>query len=259
MKMYLLYLDDSGSAGNQKEEYFVLGGVAVPENSLRWISHELDKYAQEIGNQSSVDPRQIEFHASEIFSGKTTPWNFYKDKEQRKQIIINVLGVLSKAHSEVVAFACAVHKKSFPSDDPVVTSFEDLSSRFDIFLQRVSPGNSGQRGIMILDKSSYEAGLQSLTSAIRESGNRWGNQLRRIGEIPLFVDSNACRIVQLADHIAYSVFRRYNAGDISYFNIIESRFDMSDGRVHGLSHKQLINRNCTCPACITRPARAKVN
>jgi len=83
---------------------------------------------------------------------------------------------------------------------------------------------------MILDKSSYEAGLQSLTSSIRDSSNQWGNQLRRIVEIPLFVDSRACRVVQLADHIAYAVFRRYNANDLSYFNIIESRFDVSEGK-----------------------------
>jgi len=255
--MYLLYLDDAGSAGNPTEEYFVLGGVAIPENSLRWLSFELEKYAQVIGRQTSVDPKQIEFHASEIFSGKTAPWNFYKDKEQRKGIIIGVLNVLAKAYPTVVTFACAIHKKSYPSDDPVINAFEDLSSRFDLFLQRVSPDPNGQKGLMILDNSSYEAGLQSLTSSIRETGNRWGNQLRRICEIPLFVDSRACRIVQLADHIAYSVFRRYNANDITYFNNIETRFDMNDGVIHGLAHKQLINRNCTCPACITHPKRGR--
>ena len=256
--MYLLYLDDSGSSSNINEEYFVLGGVAVPENSLRWLSYELEKYAQEIGNKTSLDPKQIEFHASEIFSGKIAPWSYYKDKKERIKIICDVLNVLSCAYQSIVAFACAVHKKSFPSDDPVLTAYEDLSSRFDIFIQRVSPEDSGgQRGLIILDKSSYEAGLQSLTSSIRQSGNRWGNQLRRIGEVPLFVDSKASRIVQLADHIAYSVFRRYDANDLTYFNIIESRFDMCDGRIHGLVHKQLINKNCTCPACITRPTRIK--
>ena len=256
--MYLLYLDDSGSSKDSQHEYFVLGGIAVPENSLRWLSHELEKYAQVIGDQTSFDPKQIEFHASEIFSGRIAPWSYFKDKEQRKQIICNVLNVLSSAYPSIVAFACAVHKPSFPADDPVLTAFEDLSSRFDIFLQRVSPeDHGGQRGIMILDKSSYESGLQSLTSSIRESGNRWGNQLRRIGEIPLFVDSNACRIVQLADHIAYSVFRRYDANDLTYINIIESKFDMCDGKIHGLSHKQSNNRKCTCPACLTRPNRTR--
>jgi len=202
-----------------------------------------------------MDARQIEFHASEIFSGKTPPWSFYKNKEQRKDIILAVLNSLGRANPTIVAFACAIHKNSYPAHDPVITAFEDLSSRFDFFIQRVSPGDGGQKGIMILDKSSYEAGLQNLISSFRESGNRWGNQLRRIAEIPLFVDSQASRIVQLADHIAYAVFRRYNANDLTYFNSIESRFDASDGIMHGLVHKQLINRSCTCPACITRRDR----
>jgi len=40
----------------------------------------LKKYAQVIGRETSIDPKLIEFHASEIFSGKTTPWNYYRKK-----------------------------------------------------------------------------------------------------------------------------------------------------------------------------------
>lgn len=35
--MHLLYLDDSGSAENKNEAYFVLGGVCVPERNMRWL------------------------------------------------------------------------------------------------------------------------------------------------------------------------------------------------------------------------------
>ncbi len=66
--MYILYLDDSGSVGNQNEEYFVLGGVAVPEQSIRWLSHELEALAERL---EPTNARQVEFHASEIFSGRT--------------------------------------------------------------------------------------------------------------------------------------------------------------------------------------------
>ncbi len=253
--MYLLYLDDAGSATNPTEDYFVLGGIAVPENSLRWLSYEIEKLSQELAKKTSTDARKIEFHASEIFSGKTPPWDYFRVKEQRKDIILNVLNVLTKANSSIVAFACAVHKKSFPALDPVLRAFEDVSSRFDLFLQRISPGVGGLRGLIILDNSSYETGLQNLTAKIRESGNTWGNQLRRISEIPLFVDSQACRIVQLADHVAYATFRRYNANDITYFNCIENRFDHDGHVIHGLAHIQLINKTCTCPACITRRER----
>lgn len=43
--MHLLYLDDSGSAGNPTEEYLVLGGVSVFEAQADWITLELDKLA----------------------------------------------------------------------------------------------------------------------------------------------------------------------------------------------------------------------
>ena len=54
---------------------------------------------------------------------------------------------------------------------------------------------------------------------------------------PFFVDSRASRLVQIADHVAYSVFRRYNSGDAHYFDIIAHRFDTVDNVIHGLVHK----------------------
>jgi hypothetical protein len=50
--MYILYLDDSGSVANQNEAYFVLGGVAVPEQSIRWLSHQLDELALTLNSES---------------------------------------------------------------------------------------------------------------------------------------------------------------------------------------------------------------
>jgi len=246
--MFLLYLDDSGSVPNLTEEYYVLGGVCLPENSLRWLSHQLEQLAQRV---FPTAPRSVEFHASEIFGGRGSIWESF-NKPQRIQVIKDVLNILDQAHSEIRVFACAVHKRSYPNDDPVEKAFEDLSSRFDLYLRRLSTDEISQRGLIVLDTSSYENSLQSLANRFRQEGNRWGNQLRTLCEVPLFVDSQASRIVQLADHIAYAVFRRYNANDLTYFNCIESRFDQSEGVIHGLSHHQTYNRNCTCPACITR-------
>ena len=69
--MYLLYLDDSGSVSNPSEKYFVLGGVCVPEASVRWLGYELEKLAEDI---DPVNPRSVEFHAAEIFSGRRGVW-----------------------------------------------------------------------------------------------------------------------------------------------------------------------------------------
>ena len=130
-------------------------------------------------------------------------------------------------------------------------AFEDLCSRFDKLLWRLRDTGDNQRGMIVLDESTYETTLQKLARDFRTLGTQW-NVIRNIVDVPFFVDSQASRCVQVADHVAYSVFRRYQAGDTSYLDIIMSRFD-SDGRViHGLSHKQTSNLNCMCSACVSR-------
>jgi hypothetical protein len=247
--MYLLYLDDSGSASTVSEEYFVLGGVCVPEQSTRWLSHQLEQVALAL---PAANPAAIELHASETFGGRQE-WAKQLDRNQRIEIIKTVLRALDGAYADIVIFACAVHKQSFKDQDPVEMAFEEISNRFAIYLRRKTAEKSAnQRGLIVLDKSTYETSLQSLATKYRKDGNRWGNELREICEVPLFVDSKASRVVQLADHIAYAVFRRYNADDLTYFQCIEDRFDTNNAVIHGLVHLQKKRTNCTCPACLSR-------
>jgi Protein of unknown function (DUF3800) len=247
--VHLLYLDDAGSAKNPNEQYLILGGVAVYEAQAHWITTELDSLAASL---HPTNPNSVEFHASEIFSGRSVPWDGLI-REQRKEVIRNVLRVLTRSYDTCKAFACAIHKDSFPGKDPMELAFEDLTSRFDIYLNNLSISRERQRGLIILDESSYETSLQSLATRFRQLGTQWGG-IRHIADIPMFVNSKASRIVQLADHVAYATFRRYESGDASYFDIIAGRFYEAQGVVHGLAHKQLKDRNCMCPACITRRA-----
>lgn len=246
--MYLLYLDDSGSVKNKDEQYLVLGGISVFERQTHWLSQELEQLAARF---DSLSPNEVEFHASEIFSRRVSPWDGLT-REDARQTILDVLSVLARAHDGVRAFACAVHKASFPQADPMEIAFEQLCSRFDLQLRRFYNAGDPQRGIIILDESSqYETTLIRLARDFRSLGTRW-NVLRNIAEIPLFVESHVCRLVQLADHVAYAVFRYYNANDLTYFNVIGNRFDADQGRLHGLVHMQSVNPQCLCPACMSR-------
>lgn len=254
--MYILYLDDSGSVFNKHEDYLVLGGVCVHESAIHWLSEQLEVIASTI---HAAELRLVEFHAAAIFGGREGFWKQMPDRLHRIETIKRVLRVLDSARSfpPITLFACAVHKPSFPDHDPVELAFEDLTSRFSFFLQRASNLEKhpySHKGMLVLDKSTYEENLQNMVLKFRKEGNQWGNNLRNLCEVPLFVDSKSSRIIQLADHVAYSVFRRYNANDLTYYNCIESKFDRSEstGVIYGLTHKQLYNRHCTCPACITR-------
>ena len=245
--MHLLYLDDAGSAGNPKEDYLVLGGVSVYEAQSHWITRELDRMAEDI---DPADPHGVEFHASEIFSRRTHPWKSMSRGEARGTIK-SVLSVLAKAYDTARAFACVVHKASYPNQDPMEIAFEDLCSRFDRYLLRLRASGDKQRGLVILDESAHETTLQRMSVEFRTLGTRWG-VIKLLAETPLFVDSRASRVVQLADHVSYAVFRRYQAGDTQYLDLIGHKFDSEDGIVHGLAHKQVGNPDCTCIACMSR-------
>ena len=245
--MHLLYLDDSGSVKNATETYIVLGGISVHETQAYYITNELDKIAQSI---DAVNPGSIEFHASEIFARRTQPWNKLS-KEEAQGVIKAVLKVLVNSSNSTYAFACAIHKDSYPVEDPLHFAFEDLCKRFDMYLSKLQTEGDRQKGLLILDESSQETTLQNLAKEFRKTGTKWGN-IKHLADIPFFADSKASRLIQLADHIAYSVFRRYNWGDAQYFDIIASKFYSLDNVIHGLAHKQKTNPSCLCPACISR-------
>ena len=222
-------------------------GVSVFEAQSHWITQELDRLAEDF---NPADPHSVEFHASEVFSRRTQPWKGLSIDEARGTIK-SVLDVLATAYDTARAFACVVHKASFPNKDPMEIAFEDLCSRFDRYLQRLRAEGDRQRGLVILDESSHETTLQQMSVGFRTLGTRWG-VIRHLADTPLFVDSRASRVIQLADHVAYSVFRRYQSGDAQYFDRIAHKFDSEDGIVHGLAHKELGNPQCMCIACLSR-------
>lgn len=248
--MYLLYLDDSGSVPDPHQEYFVLGGLCLREDSVHWLTNRMDNYAKTV---SPENPNAVEFHASEIFGGRSFPWDALKNRDKRIQVIKDILCILNESRETTAAFACAVHEPSYPDQDPFLIAFEDLCTRFELFLNRIyhDAGRQNHKGMIIFDESSYENQIQKKAILFRQQGTRW-RVLRDIIEVPFFVDSKASRIIQMADHIAYAVFRYYNADDMSYFNCINNKFDEDQGVIHGLAHKQTNNSECLCPSCLSR-------
>lgn len=252
--MYLLYVDDSGSANDDSHDHVVLAGVAAFERQTYFLSTEMDRYAEELFPSYE---ESVEFHASEAFSANTEPWtkNNGKSPAEKKQPLLGVLDILAKAHESVCAFGCVVNKKNC-SGDPYETAFEQICNRFDLFLERINRDKEEeQRGLLIADESKYEKIFQSEMLRYRDEGNKW-RRLRYFAEVPLFVDSRASRMVQIADHIAYAIFRRYEKGDTSYLDRIVHRFDHEGYHLHGLVHRDSEEfYDCCCPACLSRKVK----
>lgn len=250
--MHLLYLDDSGSENNANENYLVLAGISVYEAQADYLSQKLHELALQI---KPSDPHSVEFHASEIYAGKTEPWKSMK-KEERRGVIKQVLKEFATSYETANAFACAVRKADFPQSNPMELAFEDLCSRFDRFLSNLQQEGNRQRGLIILDETSHETILLALAKNFRSVGTKWGN-IRQLADTPLFAASTSSRLIQIADHVAYATFRRYEGGDTSYFDIFVHRFYAHNGIVHGLCHKTMTDFNCMCPACLSRRNRDK--
>lgn len=244
--MHLLYLDDSGSVGNPADKHVILAGMAIHEKRGHWLSKSLNDLAHRVWPGSSA----LEFRGTDIRGGKKH-WRGI-GKADREKVYQEALGIVAASPKDSVRlFAAAVHKIACSPDDPMEFAFEQMCSRFDHFLTRLHRKGDTQRGLIILDKSSYETSLQGLAKDFAVDGHSWGH-LHNIAEVPLFVDSTATRLIQFADLIAHAVRRYYDAGDDSLFNIIKDRFDAEGGVVHGLIHHKLPEEACGCHYCRQR-------
>lgn len=241
-RLHLLYLDDSGSARNPEDRYVILAGVAVFERQPFWFSKQLDRLAAEISPEA---PDSVEFRGGDIITGRKH-WRKIP-KEQRLSVYDRALDILKNSR-EARLFGAAIHKAAVSPSDPIEYAFEQMCNRFDRFLGRLHRQNDTQRGLLVLDESSYETTLQNLARNFRTIGHRWG-QLYNMAEVPLFVDSKATRMIQFADLVAHGMRHNFEHGNSRYLDRIASKFDSEGGVTHGLVHIAPRDTQCSCLSC----------
>lgn len=252
-RMHILYVDDSGSVGNANERFFVLGGVAVFERGIFHLIQETDACiaAMRVGKIENV-----ELHGTDMYNGGRGVWKRVRTRASREAHINSALSLLLTPRAAVKLFAVVVDKVAVSPLDPVELAFEEICNRFNLYIRRInSQLNENQRGLIIMDENKNEKPLQALARRFRVGGGRWGS-FRCLAEVPLFVDSKSCRIVQLADLVAWSTFRKYEFQDGRFFDQLVPRFDSGDEVIHGLVHlRGRSTERCFCPACMTRELR----
>lgn len=229
--MNLLYVDESGSTIDPKQIFFVLAGICIFETQGHWINTELEKIAARF---NPGDSPSVELHGSPMLNGRGF-WRQFP-LPVRVKAMKDALQVFASSHRSNRVFACVVRKSAFPAKDPVELAFEQLSSRFDYYLRRLHRLNNPQRGIIIFDKSTYESTIQNLATDFRTIGHSW-DIVRNLAEVPLFIDSRASRLMQLADLVAYSIYRNYEHKDAQFFSIFTDRLDKHAGQIHGLCER----------------------
>lgn len=249
--MHLLYLDESGGAKETDQDYYVLGGIAAYERKPYFISKAVDDLQKRLLPEIATS---VEFHSSAIRNKNGAPWDGMT-RSERMAVLNKVYEFISQMEEKVSLFAVAFHKPSFQSEDPIERTCEEMAGHFDAFLARLETEQqklgSKQTGLMIFDKCNHEAALHALLAQYRSTGASWG-KVKHLAEIPMFTDSHLTRMLQIADFVAYAVFRRYQHGDSQFLDKIIARFDQSEGILHGLVHLVAKHQECFCPACVTR-------
>ncbi len=204
------------------------------ERKTHWIEQELNLIAARF---SAEAPHDIELHGSPMRSGKDV-WKEHS-RDARTQAMLDALGVVRSQHGRnstqaVRLFGAVIKKSAVSGQDPVDLAFAQLSNRFDLFLQRLyRKHDDAQRGIMLFDKASTEKRIQTLAREFKYAGHKWGTT-RNYAEVPVFLDSRASRLIQLADLVAFALYRFYEHNDNTYYQVIARCFDSEGGVEHGL-------------------------
>jgi hypothetical protein len=231
--MHLLYLDESGAIADPAQSFFVLAGVAVFERTTHWIEKEMHSIAARF---DAANPHSIELHGSPMRSGRGV-WRIHPPADRTKAMLDALAIAKARYPRDLRLFGAVVKKSSLPAEDPVEHAFENVSVRFDLFLKRLHLKHSNtQRGIIVFDKCSTEQRIQNLAREFKHVGRQWG-KTKNYAEVPVFLDSRASRLIQLADLVSFAMFRHHEHSDSQYYDVIKDCFDNEGGVIHGLYEK----------------------
>lgn len=227
--MHFLYVDESGSVGDPTQRFFVLAGFSVFEREPHWIDKDLNDIA---GRFNARQPEAVELHGHPMRSGQGR-WRHVPRPDRENALVDALIIGIRQRYPSVRVFASVLEKAKFPGQDIAQIAFEQISSRFDQYLGRLHRKGNTQRGLILFDKCATERHLQSLARELKTTGHTFGIT-RNFAEVPVFVDSEATRLIQLADLVAYAVFRHFEHEDSRLFDIISHCFDNEGGVQHGL-------------------------
>lgn len=273
--MYLLFLDESGT--HSPSPAFILGGVAIHEldaaHLLKRIESGLTYRLAPLG----LNAENFELHAKDMKGGKddwsAVPWNV------RMKILGGMFQTISTYSpidpSRPMAMFGAVVDTTYR--DREERAYELVLNKFDEMLDRVNrvsdrheaglvihdrivvdtPLKKPERKPKIRPKANLERRIQLWTSDWQEVAGHVG-KLNNMAHVPLFADSRATRLLQVADFVAWALWRYYGLTpkprDERWISDLWPHFDHANGQMHGLIHvtPDFARQVCNCKPCDQR-------
>lgn len=273
--MYLLFVDESGTHGSSHA--FVLGAIAVHEGDAQRFQRALDALVVKKLGSRPANLDEYELHAAEMRNAKkpqgkssrtavTSIWSNFS-RSMRQELLNEAYDLVADFEPAdprlpVTLFGVAIDRNFRPDWTQIEKeqlAYEVLLNKFDVMLKGVRKQHQlPNRGLVIHDRRVVaERDIQSWTSEWRAAAGRVG-RLRNLADVPLFADSRATRLLQVADLVSYSIYRRYNP-DLPTeptFDRIWPSFHVVDSQVHGCIHfsPSYGQGACDCEPCLGRLA-----
>jgi hypothetical protein len=271
--MYLLFVDESGTHGGSHA--FVLGGLAIHEDDAPRLQRALDSLVTKHLGRVPLNLDEYELHAGEmrnakkpaagaILTKKASIWAAYP-RAMRMRLLSAAYKLVANFRPSHVGqppalFGVVLDKAFHNNWSPLQReqfAYEVLLNKFDVMLKLMrKDAKLPNRGLVIHDERVVaERDIQAWTTEWRHAAGKIG-QLHNLADVPLFTDSRATRLLQVADLVSYALYRHYdpNRSGVDYFPQLWPMFATQDGTTHGCVHftPSFGQGACTCSPCEQR-------
>ena len=242
--MHLLYLDESAS-GSANGPQWVLGGFTVEDVQVGALRTSIVRIAELI--PSPIANREL--HASPMETGRRG-WRGVP-RTLRNQITNELLACFSIFRIKPFAVVASDFEQPDPRIDVHTRLFQQVNEYFEREYR-----DTPRRYLVILDETPLRKRIQSLaaeSNVVPGTNARDDYPFGSMIEVPMFLDSELSRLLQLADFVAFWVHRAYAIGDQRILNLLLPAFDQEPGGpIRGLVHLTGNHRTCDCAACRSR-------
>jgi len=202
-RRYVTYFDEVKAMPGNGQDFYLVGGIAVPMEEIGGVENEISALADDIFGNQELTP-QTEFHASHIYFGKGP----FKGMEPAKRISIieRLASILASSTGVRRIYAAINTRKLIAPERAAEFAFAHFCERVQLM---TTPRSTS---ILIGDLED-----QQVTSMVRDfarfrvSGTPWhyGVEVKNIVDSVHFAKSHHSRLIQLADIYVFLVSHKF--------------------------------------------------
>jgi hypothetical protein len=247
--LYLLYADESGDLRDPNSSHFVVGGIAVHEDAVRPLAGRMNSRINSFVGANLG--RQLEVHGAPMRAGGGL-WAQVPFRA-RHGLARSLMRLIrdwqhERSGSQVQPFVVVLDRGFTAASTEL--AYGELLYLLDIYLRTGRRSGNPHNGILVADRSRYQRTIEAWVQLARARARLPRQDPRRLyalAEAPFFIDSRATRLMQLADLLAYSIYRGHSANDWSWANeVVSSLLAAHPRRYMHLT----VDEACECAACL---------